>query len=779
MKLKPKEQHEALPADGLVGEVVLREAAAGSFQDLYQRVSAALRAKLSQVSGRDIWPVMEALFPASVVVRVDGKLWRYAYVVGDDGSVAIGDPAEEVEEAFLPAGTARPASRGVFIEAVADAAGKAKEGRYLIRVIRSGLSENGVLYPPAVLREAAPLFNKARVFVKSDIQHIKGEGKDVRNLIGRLVEPRFVEAAGAEPPEIRAVLELIDPTSAVAVAIREAVARDMADLFGFSIDVSGHDKPLAGGRQKFREATRFTKVHSVDLIVEPGAGGGVIRMIEAVRPDETQENLVMKSRVIKFIESKRPDLLKDKDVEKLTEAELDELFREATEGQAPAGNGQGDAPAVTGVTQEQLDATVRMVEARYAARATIAASGLPEKAQAKLTARFEKEARFTEADVKAAIKEEREYLASFVESGRITGLGDVRVEGGQSQAEKIADRFDAFFDPAHKEHGSARSFKEAYIQATGDARVTGMLEHCDQVRLREALNSGSFANVLGNSIRRRLVADYRVQTQYDVWRRLTGEPVPANDFRTNERTRYGGYGDLPTVNQAAAYQAVTSPTDEKAEYAVTKRGGLETVTIEMIKNDDVGVIRRIPVALSRAAKRTLGKFVLDFIRANPTIYDTKALFHVDHGNLGTAALAAASLSAGRLAMLKQAEAGSNAPLGIGPRTLWVPPDLEEAASNLQRRNTENDKTFIQSLTLDIIPVWYWTDANDWALSADPLDIPMVELGFLDGQEEPEIFVQDNPSVGSMFTNDQVTYKIRHIYGAAAVDYRGLYKGVVA
>ena len=28
----------------------------------------------------------------------------------------------------------------------------------------------------------------------------------------------------------------------------------------------------------------------------------------------------------------------------------------------------------------------------------------------------------------------------------------------------------------------------------------------------------------------------------------------------------------------------------------------------------------------------------------------------------------------------------------------------------------------------------------------------------------------------MFTNDQLTYKIRHIYGGAVIDYRGFYRG---
>ena len=46
---------------------------------------------------------------------------------------------------------------------------------------------------------------------------------------------------------------------------------------------------------------------------------------------------------------------------------------------------------------------------------------------------------------------------------------------------------------------------------------------------------------------------------------------------------------------------------------------------------------------------------------------------------------------------------------------------------------------MQSLSLDIVPVWYWTDVNDWCLTADPMDLATVEIGFLGGKEEPDLF----------------------------------------
>jgi hypothetical protein len=754
-----------LPALGLVGADAIREAfAGGDYRQLEELLRGALRQAFKLAGDEDPWPYVRALFDGSVVVERDGKLWRYPYTV-DGTAVTLGAPTEVVLR-YVPA--SEQMREAAVDDAFLEAAG-ATGSRWLIRVIRAGLSGNRNLYPDAVLREAVPLFAGVRVFVKADAEHLRGEGRDVRNLAGRLAEPRFVEGAAPDQGEIRAVFELLEPEGPVGVKLREAWARGMTGLFGFSIDATGSVRTRQAGGQTIREATRIARVDSVDLIVVPGAGGEVIQLLEAAPADtgnEKDPDMKLRARMLKLIEAKRPDLFATLGTEP-DDAAVEAAYREALAADL--------APA--GATRADVDAAVQLVEARARARETIAASGLPRPAQDRLRTQFDAAARLTEAEVAEAIQAERDYLAQFTESGHVRGLGEgtLRVEPGESRGEKVKKMLDAFFDPADR---SMVSFKECYVAITGDRRVTGRLQDCDQALLRESLESATFDDVLGNSITRRMLADYRSPSLYDGWRRIVSV-VPIADFRSQERTRFGGYGDMPDVAQGAPYLALSSPTDEKATYSVGKKGGTEDVTLEMIKNDDVGVIQRIPVKLARAAKRTLAKFVFDFIRTNPTIYDGVALFHASHGNLGAAALSAAALAAGRLAMLKQTELNSADRIGIGPRTLLLPPDLEETGVDLFRRNTNNDKNFVQSLTLDIVPVWYWTDANDWALAADPLDIPTIEVGFLDGQEEPELFAQDSPTVGSMFSHDKLTWKLRHIYGGAVTEFRGLYKAVVA
>lgn len=758
------------PGGAIIGAAALREAFAGDYQQLSELLRGALSDLWKTADGKGAWAYVRAVYADKVVAERDGKLWRYGYTVGDGGKVSFTTPVQVIQT-YTPLDTEMReafADAAIFLEA-----DDGKKGRFKVRVIRAGLSGNGNFYPDAVLREALPMFRGVRVFIKSDEEHLAGKGKSVDKLLGRLVEPVFVEAVAADQGEMFAHLELIEPDGTIGVKLREAVGRGMTELFGLSVDMSGPAKERKAGGRTFREALKIRKVSSVDLIVEPGAGGQIINFVEAQGDPE----MTLRARMIETIKTKKPALLQGVDAASVDEEKLEGMYREALSVAAeptPTAASTDEAAKIL----DQAKEVVRMGGVRTHMREAISGSKLPALAQQKLRTQFDALTSFTEAQVDEAIKTEREYLAGLTPTGRPTGLGDIRVEPGESRAEKVVTMLEAFFDPAHKDHRHAQSFKECYRNITGDSRVTGRLQDCDEALMRESLASGSFDDVLGSSITRRLLADYRTPGQYDAWRRICSV-VPIQDFRSQERTRFGGYGDIPAVAEGAPYAALTSPSDEKATYAVSKRGGTEDITLEMIKNDDVGVIRRIPIRLSRAAKRTLAKFVFDFIRTNPTVYDSVALFHADHGNLGSAALDATSLAARRLAMLKQTEAGSSDRLGIGPKGILVSVDGQEGAVNLFNRNTNNDKTFIQSTTLEIIPVWYWTDTNDWALFADPLDIPGLEIGFLDGNEEPELFVQDSPTNGSLFNNDKITHKLRHIYGGAITDVRAFDKSVVS
>jgi len=675
-----------------------------------------------------------------------------------------------------PAATGAPGE--VLIEARNDGTGR----RFRVRVIQAGASGNGNFYSDALLRESASMFEGVRVFKKGDQAHLAGQGRDFDNLVGRLVEARFVAGPTPDSGAVEATLDVLESAGDTAGRLREAVERGMSDLFGLSIDARAVTQTREAGGRRLREARKFTSIESVDLIVQPGAGGRVIQLVEAqapapapagAAPATSDRGDTMRARMLQTIREARPDLAAVLDSQ--DDAAVEAAYREVLAAGAAPGGHATDPAAIDRQIREAQAAAVRQAEARAHLREALAGSSLPQAAKDRLRQRFEAAATFTDAEVDRAIQAEADYIGQFTEA-RVQGLGGgSRVEGGESRHDRVNQMLDAFFDPGDTR---VNSFRECYADITGDTRVTGALRDCNPSRLREALDSTSFPELLGDAIHRRMLAEYRTEDQYSIWQRVANV-VPVQDFRTNHRVRYGGYGDIPAVAEGGGYQPLASPTDEEATYAVSKRGGIETVTLEMTRNDDVGVIQRIPTRLAQAARRTLAKFVLDFLRDNPVIFDGLNLFDAAHGNLGAEALDKAGLRARRLAMLRQGEPDTGEALGIGPRDILVPHELEDVAADLFRRNTENDRTFIQSLTLNVVPVWYWTDPNDWVLAAAPRDIPGIEVGFLDGNREPELFVQDQPNVGSLFTNDQITWKIRHIYGGAVTDFRAFQKSVQA
>ena len=786
----------------------MREAQAPErdFRQLIDVVRAAVsqRVNAGRPPEKRAYASLSAIYADRVVVELDGRHYQYGYSIknfnGTD-QVVLGEPIEVIEQ-YVPTAP-NPSAAQPDPAPVADTNGmresegravfrEAADGSIAVTLIRAGRSGNRNYYPDAVLREGAPLFEGVRVFAKSDAEHIAGKGKDVRNLIGGIYGVRFVEGQAPDTGTLVGTFKPLDPNDAAVVRMTEAVKRGMQGLLGLSIDAVARTKVRRQGAETLREAVKFTRVHSVDLIVEPGAGGGLDRLAEAAAdPSATPEGKAMplwKQRMLEAIKAKNPAEHAKIDPNTIGDDELVNLHEAVCGSLVPPAGASSRMTEAHGDDAPVTRAELQMFTLRQTARDKVNASRLPQPAKDRLNARFGSAERFVEADVDTAIKEEGDYLARFTESGAVRvplfGSGSAQV---QDRSVAIKDMLDAFFDPAHKDHGQVHSFKECYIEITGDRRVTGDLRDCDLGRMaeslgtfRESISSTTLADALGNSITRRMQAVYAGLVELDAWKRVASWG-PVNDFRTQERVRIGGYGNLPAVAEGAAYAALASPGDDKATYAVTKRGGTEDVTLESIRNDDVQALRRIPLELALSAKTTLYEFVFDFFRTNPVIHDAKALYHVDHGNLFAAALSAAEFATHRLAMLTRTRAGSGKRLATPPAALLVPFEQQETAYNLFVRNQNNDKTFIQTINPEVIPVGYWTDANDWVTVANPTVLPVLEIGFLDGREDPELFIQDMPNVGSMFSNDKLTYKIRHIYGGAVLvdGEKGTTKAVVA
>ena len=661
--------------------------------------------------------------------------------------------------------------------------------QWQVVLIAPGLSKNKVYYDAAVLREAAPLFEGVRALARSDEAHLNDKEKRVENVVGWFDAVSYVESVG-----LVGTFHITADADWLRLKLRSAWDQGKADLIGFSIVASGTGKRQLLNGELVTYVEAITHAEFVDTVVNPAAGG---RILSLVASQGVQKDLAMLSDLLKLLEAKRPDLYGKIDQANVTEQQVLAMLNEAvapTPAPAPAPMPIATDPALAVRLAEsqrlmaEAETRLRLTECRLTLRDSLSQCVLPpaarQRVQSTFQVRLDASQLFTEAEITTAIDNERQYLGQLHTTGVITGFGPQAGSFRLTEAEedKWPGMLDNFFDWRNPERKGnvLHSFKECYISITGDTKVTGQLREAHKTQLRESISTSTFDQAFADALLRQMLRDYAM-LPFNEWRMVVNI-VPVTSFRTMHRIRLGGYANLPAVSQGGAYAALTSPTDEEATYAVTKRGGTEDVTRESILNDDVGAIRAVPMRLAQAAKRTLYEFVFDFFRTNPTIYDSVALFHATHANLSTTAFDALGVEwlVHRQKMRDQAELSSAKPLGLTPSYLIGPNELETVFWNAFNRDTNNDPRFAQQVKpKQTIVCDYFTDTNNWYSIADPMMSPGIEVGFLNGNEEPELFVQDMPDVGSMFTNDKRTYKIRHEYGGAVVEYRSIQGAVVA
>lgn len=650
---------------------------------------------------------------------------------------------------------------------------------FRLQIIKAGVSRNGRRYTPAVLAEAAPLYEGARAY---DHHRDRAEmtSSTINGLVGHLQDIHVNEHGLAGDLHLLPSATHASEVMQAALAAQEAGREPLA---GVSHDVQAHFRTAREGGRQIVEATKIVGVNSVDLVAHPSAGGAVMRMVAGGTDADplSEEEPVDLAQVMEAVRSADP----------ADRAALLALLGE------PAAAPEPGEPATEAAVAPPLFAR-DSVFGKQLLRLAVADAGLPDTVVEAVTAAMPE--RFTEADVTAHVGSLKATMAGLEKAGlvrELEGQGPTATVTQEAHDKKIK-ALDAFFagDFANGYH----SFKEAYVDFTGrraraldfeDFNRTILTESFGDgrvgVRAAESMTSASWSLVLGDSITRRMIAEYG-QPSLQTWRQIVSSIVPVNDFRTQRIDRVGGYGVLPTVNQGAPYQPLTSPTNEEVTYAINKRGGTEDLTLEMIANDDVRAISRIPQKLGLAASQTLYRFVWDLIATNPTLYDSVALFNSAHANTTSTALSGSALSATRQKLRTQAAYGDSYNiLSLTPKTLLVNSALEELGWQLSRSAVAlpsgaplGAATNIPNIHegLDLVVVDYWTASSttQWYVAADPNLAPTIELGFYMGKQDPELFTQSDQSVGSMFNADKFTYKIRHIYSGAILDWRAFQRG---
>lgn len=680
-----------------------------------------------------------------------------------------------------------------------------------LMLIEQGTSKNKYHYPKAILEAAAPLFNGVYAFADhtNDQEQAVRPERSVRDKVGRWSNVHYGQATvgGRLTEGLIGHLKVIAPW--MRDLLRESVEMGEPDFVGVSIDALGISTPKTQGGQKVKEVTKIQKVFSVDVVTSPSAGGHLMRLV-ASDTTERRTRLENESEGAGGATATAMPMT-PAEMATIVREQVSSILREVAMPLQEALNAQK-------LQVERLTESQRVAAQREKFSAAIdAATGLSELGQERLRHSFEDTAvrrDLKDEEVLAAIRESVQYEAQLLQNmgGNSGPRSTPRVSVGATEFDQHYQALVGMFENQDQiVNGKAipryRTIKEAYcrwsqrdsfevdpdeIQAAFSTKYDSRQDH---KRIQESVSTATWGQVYADVLYLMLIKAYRTNPVYNKWRAVVSDIENVPDFQQRHWTRLGGYGDLTTVPETATYPLMTSSTNEEVKYSVAKRGGLDDVTFEAIANDRVGSIRRIPIGMARAAARTLFKFVMNLITtSNPVMsYDSVALYNSAHGNGPDSN--ALSLTAIQTAIVKMraqtAFSETSEILGERnkPKVFIVPAQLELVAQRLlnpsdaylaaiANPSTEQslDPQAYKGMNMDYIVYDVLTSSTAWWAVADPAEVATFVIGFLNGREDPELFVQDQPNVGSNFTADKVTYKVRHIYGGVVEDHRSFYQG---
>jgi hypothetical protein len=755
--------------------------------------------------------------------------------------------------------------------------------KWLVTIMQAGESLDRIHYfPPEILKVAVAdgKFENVRVFqfcFNGSTNHLPEEVEQpamltglFKNLCGVITDTYFDDASQS----VKGTLTLLSDEVHRKISALMSLGGNHA---GLSIVAACDKIPmiLSTGRAG-KKVVGFQKVHEVDIVSFPAAGGQFERLVASYDPmavperhDDTttlqtnlssggsnmkfklarvlqaigkiapaftlpaEETLQSVDSVLSLIDSIKVMDVKQADKMALLKELRDQIASSVTRDEAVAAvdatiakmmdeetNSQSVVPSkapvttpaaalatdanVTAQSQKTLDAAnaalkkaeevqqsvaVERCNSHLETRLAQALPGIGDKGVSALRKRFSGKV-YAANELEESIVEMADIRGCKIESGAVV----------QSMGEDLRDKLQMGLDllvgyvPEDGEKSKYaqahrfKSLKQSYEALTGDEDVSGGRWNPARIEtsVRQALLStgaGGFPLMLGNSMTKRMAQDYARRTAD--WRKLV-RVKPISDFKTQEVIQWGGFTTLPEVTEtgvASTYQELASPSEFRATYEPKTYGGLVAITRRTLKNDDLGFVQSAPEKLSAAAVRQLWQFVTNLLESytaavnDTNIYDATVLYTVGHGNLVGATLTYDNLTSARVKMRVQTEPDSGEKLNLAPKFLVVPAELEPLAWSLinsqWKPGATNEESNIHFHRYEIIENPYLHDTDNAFLIADPSTVETIEVGFIDGKEDPELILQNGDSEGNMFLKDQITYKARHEYGGTVADFRGL------
>ena len=309
-----------------------------------------------------------------------------------------------------------------------------------------------------------------------------------------------------------------------------------------------------------------------------------------------------------------------------------------------------------------------------------------------------------------------------------------------------------------------RSMIEEVLEREGVANVHRMGE---EELLRAALTgTSSLPGILSAAANKSMAKGYQAaQTTFEQFTTVGSN----TDFKEATRYRLSEAGSLLEIKENGEF-VQDELTEGSAKTKVLTYGRGFSFTRQMIVNDDLSALTRIPSLNAAQAKRGINRLVYKAL--------AEAKLTAKDGNLaGTgAALSLATIDEARQAMRKQKNLRGEEFLNITPKYLIVPTKSEFLARQLLTSTSDPNATHYGVTNPLMGSLQIITDAELDALDtdayyflADQMLMDTIEVTYLNGNQRPVIESQ------IAFDTLGIRYRIYMDYGVTVVDTKGIYK----
>lgn len=325
------------------------------------------------------------------------------------------------------------------------------------------------------------------------------------------------------------------------------------------------------------------------------------------------------------------------------------------------------------------------------------------------------------------------HVAEPVDSPKVIEAA-LCLQGGLPHADKA---FDGRTLEAAEKVKRTTSIGEVLIEAarangyTGSSRISA--GNAEPV-LKAAFATHDISNLLGALVNKFLLAGFNAVES--TWQEISAVRS-VNDFKAINLLRLNGDLKFRKVGNAGELK-VAGTSDTKRSVNADTYGISTSLTRQDMINDDLNALSQIPQRMGRGAALAMNEAIWSEFQAdNGTYYQKKT---PAAGN----ALSLASLKSAATAFRKLVDPDGN-PLGIAPRVLLVPPELELTAAELMTSSllisgntTAQPNVNVLQGRYRVVVSNYLTSDSTWWLMADAADLPALDVVFLNGQQAPTI-----------------------------------------